>query len=96
MLSAIQNVVRENGEASALIVIIMAHGLQGRIWATDDSEVPIQDILLHMQAALPHGEPKVRIYLYYYNVDHLSSGFFPRILAVADNYLQGIMFTAGN
>ena len=66
MLSAIQNVVRENGEASALIVIIMAHGMQGRIWAADGSEVPIQDILLQMQAALPHGEPKVRIYLYNY------------------------------
>ena len=52
-----------NGEASALIVIIMAHGIQGRIWAADGSEVPIQDILLQMQAALPHGEPKVRIYV---------------------------------
>ena len=62
MLSAIQNVVRENGEASALIVIIMAHGVQGRIRAADGNEVPIQDILFRMQAALPHGEPKVRMY----------------------------------
>lgn len=60
MLEAIQNIVRQvNGDASALIVIIMAHGVEGRVFAADGTEVQIQDILLQMQAALPGGKPKV-------------------------------------
>lgn len=59
MTSAILDSVASHDVVSALIVIIMSHGAQGVICASD-GDVRIQDILLQMQGAIPDGRPKVR------------------------------------
>ena len=59
MLRSIRDVCHSQGDVSALIVIIMAHGVQGRVWAGDGKAVAIQELLLQMQASAPPGTPKV-------------------------------------
>ena len=59
MTSAILNSVEGRDDVSALIVIIMSHGAQGVVCATD-GDVSIQDVLLQMQGAVAQpGRPKV-------------------------------------
>ena len=59
MTSAILNSVEGHDDVSALIVIIMSHGAQGVVCASD-GDVSIQDILLQMQGAVAQpGRPKV-------------------------------------
>ena len=59
MTSAILNSVEGRDDVSALIVIIMSHGAQGVVCASD-GDVSIQDILLQMQGAVPQpGRSKV-------------------------------------
>ena len=59
MLRSIREVCHSQADESALIVIIMAHGVQGRVWAGDGKAVAIQELLLQMQASAPPGTPKV-------------------------------------
>ena len=59
MMTSIRDVCQPHGDVSALIVIIMAHGIQGRVWSGDGKEVQIQDILRQMNGYVPDGRPKV-------------------------------------
>ena len=60
MLNSIRDVCQRNGDVSALIVIIMAHGIQGRVWSGDGQDLQIQDILRELNGYVPDGRPKVR------------------------------------
>ena len=58
------------GDCSLLIVAVMTHGYRGALRGSENSEIPINDILFQLQHTLPKHTPLVRkfiiIHLYLY------------------------------
>ena len=63
MLGAIRDTQNQHPDMSALIVIVMSHGVNGRLSARN-GEVSMQDILLQMCSPSLEGKPKVYMLLY--------------------------------
>ena len=48
------------GDCSLLIVAVMTHGYRGALRGSENSEIPINDIMFQLQNTLPKHTPLVR------------------------------------